>query len=86
MARRIVGGLAAAGLLLGLVTVVPVVADAASGATQVDGAVDAVAAPSLTTETPFDPGPLILLLVSGGIGAMGMLSRPVEPVRDRARR
>lgn len=79
--RRAVGGVLATGMLLGLVGIVPVVADAATRATPEAGVAKAAPAPGRTTELPFDSGPLVLLLVAGGMGTMGLLSR--EPASGR---
>jgi hypothetical protein len=84
MARRSIGRILATAILLGLVGLVPVVADAASGGlvgeVGVAGAAGTAANPD-TTEAPFDPGPLMPLLIAGGLGSMAVLSR--EPDRDR---
>jgi hypothetical protein len=83
MARRTISGLFAAAMLLGLVALVPMVADAGGGAAAGTGT-PAVASPTLAaTDVPLDPQPLVLLLVAGSIGAMGVLSR--EPVAERSR-
>jgi hypothetical protein len=74
------------GTLLGLVGLVPVVADAATRATTDRGAPEAAAVPANTGELPFDSGPLILLLVAGGVGTMGLLSREPTPVGHSPRR
>lgn len=86
MARRTIGGLFAAALLLGLVALVPMVADASSSASAGAGApVDA--SPMLeAADAPLDPQPLVLLLVAASIGAMGVLSREPATQRSRARR
>jgi hypothetical protein len=88
MASRAVRKVLSVGILLGLIAFVPVMANAAtragSGATATD--VTAASTSIDTPETPFDTGPLILLLVAGGIGSMGALVREPVPERRRARR
>ncbi len=85
--RRAVGGVLATGVLLGLVGLVPVVAQ---GATRMTGEANAPAAAAPATgtgsELPFDSGPLVLLLVAGGLGTMGLLSREPTSVRRPASR
>jgi hypothetical protein len=85
MARRTMGGLLAAALLLGLLSVVPMVADASSAGR--DGDASAAASPTLDASgAPFDPQPLVLLLVAGLIGGMGVLAREPVPERSHSRR
>lgn len=83
--RRAVGGVLAVVTLLGLVGLVPVPAQGATGATTGAQAPAAPAAGS-GSELPFDSGPLVLLLVAGGLGTMGLLSREAAPVGDAGRR
>jgi len=88
MATRAVRRVFSAGILLGLIAFVPVVANAANAA------VSSVATPAVTVastsigtpETPFDARPLVLLLVAGGIGSMGALVREPVPEGRRTRR
>jgi hypothetical protein len=84
--RRAVGGGLAVGTLLGLVSLVPVAAQGATRATA--GTRTPAAAPAAVRagELPPDSGSLVLLLVAGGLGAMGLLSREPAPVRHAARR
>lgn len=83
MARRTAGKVLAASALLGLVALIPVGANAGSGsAAGADG--DARAAAGVvgarpSTDAPPESGPLLLLLVAGGIGTMGVLSRESRP-------
>ena len=86
MTRRAIGGVLAAGALVALVGVLPVVADAASGTVATTGVEDAATASLVTTDTPIDSGPLVLLLIAGGIGSMGLLSREPAPAGSRTRR
>ncbi|MHB8960976.1 MAG: hypothetical protein ACYDAN_15300 [Candidatus Limnocylindrales bacterium] len=84
--RRALGGVLATGMLLGMVDLVPVVAEGATRATT-DASVPAAApAPGSSSELPFDSGPLVLLLVAGGLGTMGLLSREPAPLRRPASR
>ena len=74
------------GMLLGLVGIAPVMA-AGSSRTPADATPHATAAaPGSTTQPPFDSGPIVLLLVAVGVGAMGLLSREPEPTRHVVRR
>jgi hypothetical protein len=84
--RRATGGVLAMGTLLGLLGLVPVVTAAATRTTTDSGAAPAAAAPVNPAELPFDSGPLVLLLVAGGVGTMGLLSREPAPVRRPAPR
>jgi hypothetical protein len=84
--RRAVGGVLAMGTLLGLLGLVPVVTEAATRATTDTGAAPAAATPINPAELPIDSRPLVLLLVAGGVGTMGLLSREPAPVRRPAPR
>ena len=85
MARRAVGGVLAIGVLA-LLAIVPVAADAAS-APGPDAVSSAPAAAALQPQPdPVDTGPLVLLLVAGGLGSMGILAREPEGAPARSRR
>ena len=88
MARRAIGGVLLAGILLGLVAIVPLTASARDGAGPAGDAVVAAATvtPPATPEGPIDAGPLVLLLVACGIGSMGVLVREPVPEQRRTRR
>lgn len=85
MARRTAGGILVTGAVLGLLALLPVAADA--GAARPPGAVVAETPSSRTAvpATPADSGPLVLLLVSVGLGTMGVLSREPRPGGDQLR-
>lgn len=85
-ARRAVGGVLATGTLLALLGLVPVVADAATRATTGGSADQSAPGARSTTPPPADSRPLVLLLVAGGMGTMGLLSREPEPGDRAARR
>jgi hypothetical protein len=71
------------GTLLGLVGLVPVVAQGATRTTSDAGAPAAAPAPGSSSQLPFDSSPLILLLIAGGVGTMGLLSREPAPLTPR---
>ena len=82
------GGVLAAGVLLALVSLVPVVeavTSAGAPAASVAGPASVAGAPSAmavaNAEMPVDSGPIMLLLVAAGIASMGLLSREAGPSR-----
>ncbi len=85
MRRRAACRILAIGMLLGPFALAPVSADAASGTASVSNAPVVAAALVGDTDAPFDPGPLVLLLIAAGLGSMALLSRQVVPEAAEAR-
>lgn len=63
----------------------PAVAAAAESPAVVSAVQASVAGLTAFLEGPFDPGPLLLLLVAGGLGTLGVLSGPAVTEAPRSR-
>lgn len=82
MARRVVGAVLASGVALGVVGLLPMVANAVTAPAPDAGQPAAAASLPAPADIPFDSSSLVLLLVAGGIGTMGFLSREPLPERE----